>query len=220
MPPLQAYIDRSCERIHDGLLNEPFNTLSGICFLIVFYFLRKEMQRRNLNAISLKFTTSLIVIIGLGSMIFHTTARMWGALMDSIPIAIFAVTYMVMLSKHILGFGKFRTALLMLLFVAVNVVFKHYVSRAPDGYVSIFPTLFCLVGIAVYMIFSKNPSSAAFSKAVLLSFLAIYFRVIDEQICGAFPVGTHFVWHMIMSGVIYIWAKELIKRYHAVDFKA
>ncbi len=32
---------------------------------------------------------------------------------------------------------------------------------------------------------------------------ALLFRSIDQQVCDAFPPGTHFLWHLFNGGMLY-----------------
>jgi hypothetical protein len=32
---------------------------------------------------------------------------------------------------------------------------------------------------------------------------ALLFRSIDQQACDAFPLGTHFLWHLFNGGMLY-----------------
>ena len=39
---------------------------------------------------------------------------------------------------------------------------------------------------------------------------------IDEALCGAFPLGTHFLWH-ILNGIMLGWMIEVYRRHMAAD---
>jgi hypothetical protein len=43
-------------------------------------------------------------------------------------------------------------------------------------------------------------------------FHALLFRTIDLEICSAFPVGTHFLWHSLNSLAAYLAMRCLILR--------
>ena len=34
--------------------------------------------------------------------------------------------------------------------------------------------------------------------------MSLFFRTVDDAVCGAVPVGTHFLWH-ILNGVMLGW---------------
>ncbi|MEM1352958.1 MAG: hypothetical protein AAGF27_11480, partial [Pseudomonadota bacterium] len=41
--------------------------------------------------------------------------------------------------------------------------------------------------------------------------VSLAFRTIDEPVCGAVPLGTHFMWH-ILNGVMLGWMIEVYRR--------
>jgi membrane-associated PAP2 superfamily phosphatase len=42
--------------------------------------------------------------------------------------------------------------------------------------------------------------------------LSIFFRSLDEPVCGAFPLGTHFLWH-VLNGIMLGWMIEVYRRF-------
>ena len=214
---IYRYIDVNCERTQDGLWQEPFNTLTGLAYFLVAYLLWQMLKKRPRRPFLLKFMLGITIAIGVGSMLFHSTARMWAALLDSVPIAIFAAVYMYALMRHILNLRWWGILLVMLVFIAANFAFKYFVIRAADGYISILPTLGFIALTTIYMWLSKNPSRKCFLLITLLSFIAVYWRIMDFEICKDFPIGTHFIWHLVMAGVIYNLNAELIRRHHSVQ---
>ena len=213
IPPLSAYIDLHCERLADGLWGEPLNTFSNIGFVIVAIMLARLARREKVTSKPIWVLIGLIGFIGFGSAIFHSTARMWAAtFFDNLPIAIWAVTFLIMFCRIILKLSWRATGLLFFVFLAENIIFKILIHKAPDGYVSLIPSIIFLLAIAGLMRYSKNPSFKNFFIATLISVIAITFRAIDMPICEAFPLGTHFLWHALMAPFFYINVKELIRR--------
>lgn len=213
MPPLSAYIDLHCERVADGLFGEPLNTISNIGFLIVAFLLAQLARREKITQPNIWFLIALIGFIGVGSAVFHTTARMWAAaFMDNLPIAIWAITFLIMFCKHVLKLSWAATLLLFTIFIAENVIFKMLINKAPDGYVSLIPSVIFLLALSGLMYFDKNPSFRNFFIATLIAVIAVIFRAIDAPLCDAFPIGTHFLWHLLMAPFVYIVMKELIRR--------
>jgi hypothetical protein len=39
---------------------------------------------------------------------------------------------------------------------------------------------------------------------------ALFFRTIDNEVCGALPIGTHFLWHLLIGLVTYLAMRALI----------
>ena len=210
---IYRYIDVNCERTQDGLFDEPLNSLTGLSYIVVAYMLYRILRTMPQKPFLLKFMIGICVFISIGSVIFHTSARMWGALLDSLPIAIFAVVYMFAMMRHLLGLRWYGILAMMAAFVYANILFKYMVIRAADGYISILPTLGFIALITAYMWLTKKPSRKSFLLVTLVSGIAVYFRILDRDICATFPAGTHFVWHLLMAVVIYNLNAELFRNY-------
>jgi hypothetical protein len=41
--------------------------------------------------------------------------------------------------------------------------------------------------------------------------VSLFFRTIDAAVCGAFPTGTHFLWHL-MNGAMLWWMVRVLVR--------
>ena len=39
---------------------------------------------------------------------------------------------------------------------------------------------------------------------------SLVFRTIDELVCPSFPIGTHFLWHLLNGGLLYLAMRTLI----------
>lgn len=214
------FIQLHCERTEPGLLNEPFNLFSGLLFPLVAVFLWRQLKRQPHQPYSLKFLIIMVALIGFGSMTYHSVSRMWAAAFaDALPIAITSCVFMFMLAKHIMRLKLLGGLVLLSLFVAVNLWYKSYFGRGPDGYISLMPTLLLMFGLSIYMFFTRNPSFLNFSIAAIISAVAVCFRIIDnfDDICTNFPIGTHFLWHSFMALYFYIVIRESIKRHLIYD---
>ena len=49
--------------------------------------------------------------------------------------------------------------------------------------------------------------------------LSLFFRTIDEAVCGLFPTGTHFLWH-ILNGAMLGWMISVLIHHRATVPKA
>ena len=218
MPPMNRYIDMYCERTQYGFFEEPLNVLSNLGFLIGAFYLCKFIRTKEKQPFSSYFMIIICGVIGIGSMVFHATARMWAAVyFDVMPIAIFAAVLMFLLARHVLRLGIIGTTLMLALLIFENYIFKSFVNHAPDGYVSLIPCAFFLIFISVYMAFTKNISAHSISLATVIAVVAITLRALDTRICDIFPYGTHFLWHGFMSVFMYIVIRELIIRHRHYD---
>lgn len=213
MPRWDRYIDLHCERLQDGLFEEPLNTLSSLLFIVFAVLLWRLLGTQKRKPSGIIFLIIMMVLIGLGSAIFHTTARMWGALADALPIAIFALAYLYMFTRYVMNLKRLEVLIAFAIFVAVNVIFKMNVHKAPDGYLSLIPTLLLYLVFSFYMIFTKNPSGKITMLAAMIALVAINFRIYDRNACEYINFGTHFMWHSLMAVFCYLGVREIIRKY-------
>src|SRR5262249_13750841 len=145
------------------------------------------------------------------SMTYHSISRMWAAIFaDALPIVITALVFLYVLGKHILRVHVLGGILMLMIFIFMNLLFKSFVYHAPDGYISIIPTLAFLMLVSVYMIITKNPSAKNFAIASIVAIIGLFFRIIDPFVCSQFPIGTHWLWHSLMALFFYIVVREAI----------
>ncbi len=225
MPPLDRYIDLHCERLQDGLFEEPLNTLTNLCFFVASYILHRNTAHFPKRPALISFFIIIICFIGIGSGVFHATARMWGALMDSIPIAMFALVYVFAFGKHVLRMGWLGGFALILLYVFTYHGIKYLylgvpAGRMPDGWVSMIPSVYFLALLTIWLFALRSKSAVAYLKITIVAAIAVYFRTIDRSICADFHLGTHFLWHALAATMVYLMVKEIIRNYHTKRISA
>ncbi|CAF0798204.1 unnamed protein product [Adineta ricciae] len=85
-----------CERAHEGWINEPANTWSALGFVVVGLIIAGEMQwgsrRENSNVLTnsdfmIIFFSSLVVCLGPGSMVMHSSCTNLGGELDHLSMS-------------------------------------------------------------------------------------------------------------------------------------
>src|SRR3546814_7159311 len=90
------FIDLYCERVGPGLWSEPLNLVTNLAFILAGVLLVVALRRagpavrRDPAIIGLAV---LVLVVGIGSGLFHSFATRWAALADVIPIALFILFY-------------------------------------------------------------------------------------------------------------------------------
>ena len=79
-------------------------------------------------------------------------------------------------------------------------------------YAPAFSLLFCL-GIYHYKRQRRDRFILLIASGAFLS--ALTFRTIDVAVCSQFPIGTHFLWHMLTAIVAYLGLRSLILNWPA-----
>ncbi len=196
-----AALNLYCERVERGFWAEPLNALSNVGFLLAAaaaFALWRRRGGRDGPALALIFVTAAV---GVGSFVFHTLATRGAALFDVVPIAIFILLYFFLSLRRFFGLGLFASAAATALFAIFSYAFGAAVHGL-NGSVAYLPALFALIAFAM-LLWPKPPARALFVAATLFA-IALLLRTIDRDVCAAFPLGTHFLWHLFNALVLWV----------------
>lgn len=209
LEPLQEY----CERTDGSFWSEPSNALSNIAFPISAFIAGRlliNVSRPDNEALLL---IRVLWLVGLGSFIFHTFATRWAEILDIIPIVIFVILYLFLGLRRFFNFSPIITLLIFSTFgVSLMSAVEHIdlfngsVIYAPALSVLIMYFIFFLLAIPDMRSIHGSYMMTTFSLglAVLFFIISIIFRTIDKLYCEQFPIGTHFIWHILNSVVIFL----------------
>ena len=198
-------VNNYCERTDASYWSEPVNALTNLSFLIAAYICLRAARRAGDGA-ALALVASLAAI-GVGSYLFHTHAQVWAALADVTPILIFILTYVYLATVRFFGTSRWVG-------LAVTGLFLPYAALVSTGLGAIFGDLNgsmgyvpvpILIGLYALALRNRDPETArglAIGAGILA--VSLTFRTVDYAVCGAIPLGTHFLWH-ILNGVMLGW---------------
>jgi ceramidase len=196
-------IDLYCERTSPAFWAEPVNAASNIAFLIAAYAAWRLWRRAGTDDPFVPALIVLAAVVGLGSFAFHTLATRGAALLDVIPIALFVHAYLLF---ALIRFVQLRVLTAVLIVVAFFVAAWAASGLLPAGLLNqsgeYLPILVAL--IVVGSVVRTRPAGRAILVATAVFAVSLTFRTIDIAVCDAFPLGTHFVWHVLNAVVIYI----------------
>ena len=204
-------IDAYCERLGPGFWAEPFNALSNVAFLVAAGVGLSLWQRRgarfgtaaddgqvepsaHLNSLWLAL---LVGVIGAGSFLFHTFANRWSVLADVIPIAVFIYVYFGLALYRLIGLAGWISLGATALFLAASLAADPFLARivgSSSGYV---PALLAMVGIGWQLSAKQRPGAKLVLSAGATFAVSLGFRMADQPFCAGWPLGTHFVWHIL-----------------------
>lgn len=201
-------MDGYCERLGPGLFAEPLNAVSNLAFLVaavaVFVFARRTSVHGQVLAV-------LIGLVFLGSTAFHTTATGWGAAADTGFIAVFLLYYVV-LAAHVFFGVPWRLAWLAAPSFLVLAVAASAVAGGVGMYAS---ALVVLVGFAVL-----RPRGRWFAAAAVVFAVSLTLRTLDEPLCAAVPVGTHFLWHVLNAVTLFLVSVAAVRLHQKAEIGA
>lgn len=204
-----ASIDIYCERIGPELWSEPVNALTNLAFVLAAALLARDWlavyRDRPAAGWDRLLLIGLVAAIGIGSGLFHTFARRWAELADVLPIAAFISVYLLVFLKRLAGLGWAATGAWFALYHVLNWLVKHQLP--PDflnGSVFYLPSWTALVAITLWLVGRRHPSRGLFAGATMLFLVSLGFRTADMAICAVWPLGTHFLWHLLNALLLWL----------------
>lgn len=198
-------VDLYCERTSADFWAEPVNAFSNLSFIIaalaIVWLMRRTGARTSLPAIFLGIN---LVGIGLGSFVFHTQANRLTMLADLLPIFIYQIAFLLFYARHVAGCRALTMAGLLLLFLLANLGFMQLPREWLNGSLVYGGALLFISAIAVYHHTTAKREPAILYLAVAVFLIALACRSFDLWICQWSPLGTHFLWHLLVGGVLYL----------------
>jgi hypothetical protein len=214
-------IDLYCERTDASLWAEPANALTNAAFLIAaaaaFVLWRRQRGHgagsdgpradgHDWPALALIL---VVVAVGLGSFAFHTMATRGAMLADVIPIAIFIYGYLLLALRRYLHLpAGLAIAIVVAYAVGAQALSWLAPARALNGSIGYLPALLALIVVART---AHGAARRSLELAVMLFALSLALRTIDLEACETFPLGTHFLWHLLNAAVLYVLLRAIIR---------
>ncbi|MEJ2852997.1 MULTISPECIES: hypothetical protein [unclassified Saccharothrix] len=201
-------MDVYCERLSDGFWAEPLNAVSNVAFLVaaLLLWVRHRPRPRSLRALPV-----LLALVGLGSLTFHTFATPATSTLDVGFIAVYVLWYLVCFAHWFLGV-RWRWAWVAVpAFVVLAVVTGPVAGLLPRGsgaYVA--PWLALVILTVVAAVRGQRWRELAWAAGVFVVSLTL--RTLDEPLCGVWPSGTHYFWHLLNAVVLYLVAVGITRQ--------
>jgi hypothetical protein len=214
-----APLDHYCERVGVGFWGEPFNALTNAAFLLSAAMILSRQRRGGWRDVPLSVMALLAASVGTGSFLFHTLANRWSLIADILPIAVFIYLFFFLALRRFLHLravsAGLSTAALLLLSPGLEGVLKPLLGASA----SYAPGLIVTFGVAIAVpILTARPMPLLLVAAGSTFSAALLFRMLDAPVCAVWPVGTHFVWHLLNAlalGLALLAAERTRKEQHA-----
>ncbi len=205
-------IDAYCERTDPSYWAEPVNALTNAAFVIA----AAVMWRRGARGIAGSLC-GILALIGMGSFLFHTHATPWASAADTTPIAVFILVYIYAANRHFWGLSSVLSALGAAGFIPSAAALTPLFALVPFLEISsvywTVPLLIAAYGVALRGRLPTVAQGLGIGAALLVA--SLIFRSLDGLLCGAVPVGTHFLWHLFNAAMLG-WMIEVL-RCHMVE---
>jgi hypothetical protein len=156
-----------------------------------------------------RYTGAIAVIaaVGFGSFAFHTLATRWAMWLDVVPIGLFIYGYFLLAMRRFLLLSWSSALMLLVGFIALSTVLGSLVPREVlNGSSGYLPALAALIILGSML--RRNRVGQTLLVAAGLFVVSLTFRIVDLDVCVAWPLGTHFLWHLLNAALLYavIWA--------------
>jgi hypothetical protein len=202
-------VDVYCERVGPGLLAEPLNAITNASFLLAAWAAWVLARRVGALSPGVRVLVALDVSVGVGSILWHTFATSWALILDSVPILLFIVWYIWLYTRNVLDANPPIAATSVVAFLAATVLALRY-SYVLHGALVYMPGLLVVLMLGVVHAREQRVERFTLLVAAGVYAAALFFRTIDQEVCAALPVGTHFLWHSLIGLVTYLAMRCLI----------
>lgn len=205
-----------CERGDDpSFWAEPLNAVSNGAFLIaglaaLISIAALPPERRSLYAWTLAL---LILVIGVGSFLFHTFATRWAGAMDVFPILAFMLLAVYTLARKLFDVPIWAAWLTVGGFLALGPAMRLIPCSGPAcGSLGYAPALLFLAVGGLLLARAGRAAGRHLALAAGVFAVSLTLRSLDQPTCpwfvvGGDPIGTHFWWHLLNAATLYLVAR-------------
>ncbi|HEY1382844.1 MAG TPA: ceramidase domain-containing protein [Dongiaceae bacterium] len=208
-------IDHYCERASPGLDAELVNAFTNAAFLVGAWFAWRLQARLPRSAATTLIQVLIIAMaaVGLGSFLFHTVGTRWAEWGDVIPILVFMLLYLWFVLTHLFRWPAILKTGALAAFSAATFLLEASVpGDVLWGGALYLPTILAFIAIGVVLKRRAHPAASAMLGAIAVFSAAFIARSSDMPLCEAFPLGTHFLWHLLNATLLYLLIRLAILR--------
>jgi hypothetical protein len=185
------------------LLSEPLNAITNSSFLIAAWaawFLARRLGRLSAGV---QILIWLAVSVGIGSALWHTFATASTLILDIIPILLFLVWFFWLYMRSVARMPTPLGVAAIAAFLVASTLARRF-GDLLHGALYYTPALILLLVLGVFH--ARERATARFSllAAAGVYALALVFRTVDQEVCSAVPIGTHFLWHSLNGLAAYL----------------
>jgi hypothetical protein len=198
-------VNNYCERTDPSYWSEPVNAITNAAFILAaIWGWRIASAAGDTGG---RVLAVILAAIGVGSYLFHTHAQIWSLYADVIPIQIFILAYIYLATVRFFAVPWWGGLLAVVAFIPYAALVSGGLGalvgplNGSIGYVPV-PILIAAYAVALR---HRRPEAArglAIGAGILAA--SLVFRTLDAGICPAFPLGTHFLWH-VLNAVMLGW---------------
>ena len=205
-------IDGYCERTDPAFWSEPVNAVTNLAFIVAAIV----MWTRTRGLPAGQMLSALLFLIGVGSGLFHTFATGWAAVADVAAIVAFTLAYLYLANRDFLGWPIWMSGLGTLAFLPYSLILTWIFESLPFFATSSFywPLPLLIFAYSALLLRSSRVTSRNLAAGAGILCVSLTARSVDELFCTAFPLGTHFAWHLL-NAIMLGWMIETWRRHRS-----
>jgi len=204
-------VDLYCERTDPTFWAEPINALTNISFILAALGAWHLSRRSSTMSPSIWLLLTTAVAIGVGSFVFHTVATSWARILDVLPILVFQLLFLWIYARQVIALTRPTSAFLLAGFLAAAVLGRQF-PEVLNGSLIYAPGFLAIVALGLHHAWAATIGRFDLLAAAGVLGASIFFRAIDNTVCSSFPIGTHFLWHLLNGVVVYLVVRSLVCR--------
>ncbi|MCK3775252.1 ceramidase [Ensifer sesbaniae] len=191
-------LDHYCERVGVGFWAEPFNALTNGAFIVTAAAILMRQRRVAWSDKQLCMLAVLTASVGVGSFLFHTLANRWSLIADIVPIAVVVYSFFFVALTRFLRLSASVAGLSTVALLVLSPTLQSLMKPLLGSSASYTPGLIATFGVAVAVpVLGRGPMPRLLVAAGIAFATALVFRMLDAPLCGSWPTGTHFIWHLL-----------------------
>jgi hypothetical protein len=201
-------MDAYCERAGMGVFAEPLNAVSNVSFLLAAWAAWVLATRTGTLSAGVRVLIALAASVGIGSILWHTYPTMFTLVLDSVPILVFISWYIWLYARNVIGMrAPFAVASVAALPLATFLAIPF--SGVLHGAFVYAPGLIVTLVLGAFHARERRAARFTLLAAAGVYLAALFFRTIDNEVCPVLPIGTHFLWHLLIGLVTYLAMRPL-----------
>ena len=203
-------MDAYCERVGMGVFAEPLNAVSNVSFLLAALAAWVLATRTGALSAGVRVLIAIGASVGIGSILWHTYPTMLTLILDSVPILIFIIWYIWLYARNVIGMRPLCAVASAAAFLLATFLALPFAGVLHGAFVY---TPGLIVTLVLGVLHARDRRRAArftLLAAAGVYLAALFFRTIDNEVCPVLPIGTHFLWHLLIGLVTYLAMRPLI----------
>ena len=203
-------MDAYCERVGMGVFAEPLNAVSNVSFLLAALAAWVLAKRTGALSVGVRVLIAIGASVGIGSILWHTYPTMLTLILDSVPILIFIMWYIWLYARNVIGMRPLFAVASAAAFLLATFLALPFSGVLHGAFVYTPGLIVTLVLGVLHARARRRAARFTLLAAAGVYLAALFFRTIDNEVCPVLPIGTHFLWHLLIGLVTYLAMRPLI----------